>query len=183
MGSNERREELDRLADELEQQGVPFAVIPEHIYPGMRYITPGALVDSGISRYSQHYITSLIRRKVINGFELAGNVVLDAFGVKQLLEREHKQLRGVRPGPQRQSLARERVIIASVPQATPIAKSAPDRTLTVEQAAEALGCSHSNIKHLIRRRILPSKKHGRRWVVDAQAVEDYQRIHRSVRSK
>lgn len=87
-----RQEQLERLTDELEDQGVAFNFIPERLYAGMRYVTPGALVESGVTRYSQQHILALIRRRLIPAYHFANRVVLDAVGVQRLRERERQSV-------------------------------------------------------------------------------------------
>jgi CheY-like chemotaxis protein len=95
------------VADALAARGVPFAVIPGSVYPGMRYITPLALVESGVTQYSQRHILTLVRAKEIPAIHLADKVVLDAFGVQELLDREaasaaeNERAGGRRLGPRR----------------------------------------------------------------------------------
>lgn len=88
--SREARRLTDALADRLQQQGVPFEVIPEGVYPGMRYTTPRALLDSELPHYSHRHALSLIREQFVSGFYIAGTAVLGALGVQQLLERQQE---------------------------------------------------------------------------------------------
>lgn len=102
-----RTEEAEGLADALAALGVPFELIPQSVYPGMRYVTPLALVESGVTRYSQRHILTLVRAREITAVHLADKVVLDPFGVQQLLDREaasaaeNERAGGRRPGPRR----------------------------------------------------------------------------------
>jgi hypothetical protein len=102
-----RTAEEDALVQELAARGVPFEVIPGAVYPGMHYVTPLALVESGATAYSQRHILMLIRHNEIGAIHLAGKVVLDAFAVRQLLDREaesaaeNARAGGRRPGPRR----------------------------------------------------------------------------------
>ncbi len=102
-----RSEEEEALVRDLAARGVPFEVLPAMVYPGMHYVTPLALVESGVTRYSQHHILTLIRQKEIAALTLGGRVVLDAFAVRQLLDREADSARGNvhaggrHPGPRR----------------------------------------------------------------------------------
>ncbi len=102
-----RSEEEEVLARELAARGIPFETIPEMVYPGMHYITPLALVESGVTQYSQRHILLLIRQKEIAAITLGGKIVLDAFAVRQLLDREAESARehihagGRHPGPRR----------------------------------------------------------------------------------
>jgi hypothetical protein len=86
------REQLDKLAQELEQQGVPFQEIPGSIYPGMKYVTPRDLIDAKVTKYTQAMILKLVRDKEIPAYHLAGKVVLDAEGVQRLLQRERESV-------------------------------------------------------------------------------------------
>lgn len=83
----DRRTQLDGLADELEQQGVRFVRLPVGLYPGLRLVSPAELAKQGVTKYTRHHISSLIRDGELVAHDIGG-WMLDAAGVQWLLDRE-----------------------------------------------------------------------------------------------
>lgn len=89
----QRRRDLEEIADNLSERGIPFTRVPDEIYPGMPYITPKTLVDSGATRYSWRHILLLMRRREISGAHyIARTALLDPEGVLHLLKREQRSV-------------------------------------------------------------------------------------------
>ena len=100
-----RRRHLEELAEKLREKGLQFERLPDHVYPGMDYVTPRGLIKSGLTNYSQNHLLLLVRQKILPAFQLANQVVFDAEGVQHLLDYEQESLAagehagGRKPGP------------------------------------------------------------------------------------
>jgi excisionase family DNA binding protein len=57
----------------------------------------------------------------------------------------------------------------------------PRATVTVNEAAELIGCHATTVDYLIRKERLPASKRGRQWFLDRRAVESYRPSRRGRR--
>jgi tetratricopeptide (TPR) repeat protein len=93
----------ERYAESLLEKGVHVSVIPKGVNEGMYYVTPKALVESRIVKYSHAHINLLAREGDIPSFHIAGQVVLPLNAVETLISRQSEAERNPRvgrpPGP------------------------------------------------------------------------------------
>jgi len=87
-----RQDHLSELAGIFAQSGVVFEAIPQAIYPGMPYITPARLVETGVTSYTVQHIHALIRRGNIPSHTIGKQRILDPQGVSALIEYEKQSI-------------------------------------------------------------------------------------------
>lgn len=107
--------EVEEQAIYLEaEHGVTFRRAPHNFYPGMSYVTPDDLIESGITSYSLSQVNRLVRSGVIDIVRFDRKILLTPTGVEQLLERQQKSQAGEldqsgqRPGGGRRAGSGER---------------------------------------------------------------------------
>jgi hypothetical protein len=75
----------------------PFSTLPEGIYPGMPYSTPGKLLKSGFLLYSDGQLSRIIndKRNPLPGvYRIGRQIILDADAVAALKERQLRSIAG-----------------------------------------------------------------------------------------
>lgn len=77
-----------------EESGVIFRRAPDNFYPGMPYVTPDDLAESGITGYSISQINRLGASGEINIVRFDRKILLSPLSVQMLLEREQKSITG-----------------------------------------------------------------------------------------
>lgn len=105
-GEPEESRKLDDLSQRLQQGGV-LKFIPEVVRPGMPYVIPIELAESGMTEYTYPHILRLAQKGDIESFQIGSHFLLTLRGTRQLLDRQQESIagnlstRGSRPGERR----------------------------------------------------------------------------------